>query len=274
MRFEESRYSDEIEAAKDAARKAGKILDRYRRKGAELDGRKKSHNDIVTEADIEAQQKIVEVLQDRFPGDAVKAEENELDEGNSDRVWVVDPIDGTTNFFRGLDYFCTSIGLRIGNKSVLGVIYSPETGLGEAYVGLKDHGAYRLEGIEADHGERITVSRQDMKGGVYSAYLRDGETGKLKRQAAIIEELSSREMVHRASGAAALDLCMIAGGTMEMLVDYLSEWDYAAGKAVVEEAGGEVEVVDSRLDQDLVIGSNSRFHDEVSEIARDVMERF
>ncbi|MFB6189992.1 MAG: inositol monophosphatase [Candidatus Nanohaloarchaea archaeon] len=273
MKFE-SRYSDELEAAQEAARKAGKVIDRYRRKGADIDGRKKSYNDIVTEADIEAQRKVVEVLRTRFPADAIKAEENSLAEDHSDRVWVVDPIDGTTNFFHGLESFCVSIGLRIGSENVLGVIHAPETGRDVSYIGLKGDGAYRLDDIEDSTGERLSASRQEMQGSLFTCYVRDGESEKREVQIAIIEELASREMVHRARGSAALDIAGIAEGKTEVLVDYLGEWDYAAGKAILEEAGGELDALETDTDQVLAVASSGEFHDEVRELVEDALERF
>jgi myo-inositol-1(or 4)-monophosphatase len=273
MNFE-SRYSEELEAARAAARKAGKVIDRYRRKGADIDGRKKSYNDIVTEADIEAQREVVEVLRARFPADAIKAEENSLSEDHSDRVWVIDPIDGTTNFFHDLDYFCVSIGLRIGSEHILGVIHSPETGRDISYIGLKGEGAYRLDGIGDSTGERLSTSRDGMQGSLFSCYVRDGESEKRKVQMEIIEELASREMIHRAEGSAALDIASIAEGLTEVFVDYQSEWDYAAGKAILEEAGGELDVLETETDQVLAVASSGEFHDEIRELVEDALERF
>ncbi|MFB6190832.1 MAG: inositol monophosphatase [Candidatus Nanohaloarchaea archaeon] len=274
MNFDDSPYSKELEAARDAARKAGKIIDRYRRGKIEVDGRKASYNDIVTEADLEVQEKIVEVIRDRFPGDAIKAEEQQLSEDHSDRVWVIDPIDGTMNFFHGLDYFCTSIGLKIGKSGVLGVVHSPVTGLDETFIGLEDHGAFRLSDIDAEEGERLSVSTGAMKGELYTTYVRDGEPDKREVQLETISRFSGREMVHRASGAAALDICRIAGGDMSLLSDFLGEWDYAAGRTILEEAGGEIDVLGTATDQDMVVASSGEFHDEAVEIVEDTLERF
>lgn len=273
MNFE-SRYSDELEAARKAARKAGKVIDRYRRKGADIDDRKKSYNDIVTEADIEAQRRVVEVLRKRFPADAVKAEEQELSEDHSDRVWVIDPIDGTTNFFHGLKDFCVSIGLRIGRDNVLGVIHSPETGKNTTYIGLKGEGAYRLEDIDDSTGERMSSSREGMQGSLFTCYVRDGENRKRNVQMEVIEKLASREMIHRARGSAALDIASIAEGRTGLFVDYLNEWDYAAGKAILEEAGGEVDILETDTDQVVAVASNGEFQDEARELVEDALERF
>jgi myo-inositol-1(or 4)-monophosphatase len=167
-----------------------------------------------------------------------------------------------------------SIGLRIGSEHILGVIHSPETGRDISYIGLKGEGAYRLDGIGDSTGERLSTSRDGMQGSLFSCYVRDGESEKRKVQMEIIEELASREMIHRAEGSAALDIASIAEGLTEVFVDYQSEWDYAAGKAILEEAGGELDVLETETDQVLAVASSGEFHDEIRELVEDALERF
>ncbi|MFB6147253.1 MAG: inositol monophosphatase [Candidatus Nanohaloarchaea archaeon] len=274
MNFEQSQYSQELEVAREAAREAGKILDEYREEGVEVSDTKETETDLVTQADLDAQQEVVRILRNNFPGDAIRAEEEQLSEDHSDRVWVIDPVDGTTNFHHGLDYFCTSIGLRVGSSYVLGVVHSPVSGLGETYIGLARQGSYRLEEPKSRSGEHLSVEKRGLRGSIYTTYLREGVPEKFRVQLELMEEFSSRNLVNRSRGAAALDTCRIAAGETHIFADFISEWDYAGARAVLEHAGGELSTIETGLDQDFVVASNGVRHDELVELSREVLERF
>lgn len=133
--FDDSEYSDELEVALEAAEAAGEVIDEYADGEAEIQGSKSSPGDIYTEADIRAQERIVEVISESFPDDGFLAEEEMgyQEEGKAGRRWVIDPVDGTTNFQKGLDYFCTSIAFEVKGETRVGVVYSPESGLSSLF---------------------------------------------------------------------------------------------------------------------------------------------
>ena len=145
--FKDSRFSEELTVALEAAEKAGEIIDEYAAGKAKVEGQKSSGNDIFTEAELKCQEVIVETVTEAFPEDSFLAEEDlDYNEENEDgRKWIVDPIDGTSNFQRGLEYFCTSIAFEVDGDKKLGVVYSPEKGISKLFFALKNRGAYRAD---------------------------------------------------------------------------------------------------------------------------------
>ena len=215
--------AEELLAAEGAAREAGGIIARFYRGRYQVE--QKSDGDPVTTADLTANRAIRETLAARFPEDGWLSEEDADDAGrlSRERVWIVDPLDGTREFIRGIPEFCVSIALAQHGAPVLGVIYHPL--LSELFSAVRGRGA-RLNGEPlrpAPGGDRerpsLLVSRSEPRRGLADL---DGE------------------FVLRPMGSIAYRMALVARGRADAAVTFrrVSEWDVCAGVAVVEAAGG------------------------------------
>ncbi len=236
-----------------AARKAGDIINRSSDRLDLLTVRHKSLNDLVSEVDKTAEDAIIGVLKDSFPDHAILAEESGKS-GNSDYVWIIDPLDGTTNFLHGLPIYCVSIALMHKDSIQIGVIYDPTRN--DLYVASRGEGAFLNE-------RRLRVSRRDK--------LIDGLIGTgfpfrmFEHNVAYLSML--RDMMKscagvRRPGAAALDLASVAAGRLDGFWEIgLSPWDMAAGVLLVQEAGGlvgDLEGENQYLENGRIIAGNPK----------------
>ncbi|MDZ7687555.1 MAG: inositol monophosphatase family protein [Halobacteriales archaeon] len=253
-------FSDEVETAKEAAYEAGDVMRRYRRDGFGVE-QKGSRTNLVTEADREAQESVVEILCDEFPEDGVLAEEDDLQPDGEDRVWVIDPIDGTTNFVHGFPYYCVSIALRVEGETKVGVVSAPP--FDETYHAVRGQGAF-------SDGDMLSVSETSdprdalVSAGVYS--WASDETNEV--QTRLVSELVGTPVSFRFAGASALEYCHLAHGYFDGMLQVLAKpWDVEAGTLVVEEAGGTVRERDSVVDGYVeVVASNGRLQGDLEEI--------
>ncbi len=220
-----------IEQATQIALDAGKILIAKLKTGITI--QHKGSIDLVTDADRASEEYIVEQLRAAFPNHGILGEEGARVEGSSDFLWVIDPIDGTTNFAHGFPYFSVSLGLLKGDEVVLGVVYNPMTE--ECFVAQRGSGAFL-------NGERIAVSTQAT---LQESLLTTG----FPYDIATTTEDNMESFAHatkvtqgvRCLGSAALDLCHVAAGRLEGFWERsLQPWDIAAGSLIVAEAGGQV----------------------------------
>ncbi|MFB6241824.1 MAG: inositol monophosphatase [Candidatus Nanosalina sp.] len=265
--IDEMDYSEELRVALEAAEKAGEVMDEYQQGSIEVAERKSGVNDIVTAADPECQEEIVETIRENFPEDGFIAEEEELTE-EGDRQWVIDPIDGTSNFQKNFEYFCTSIALKKEGEYVLGVVHSPRSGLDETFFATEGSGAYRVRGIaNVENAERIEVSDYGvLRGSMMNFGLSSKTEEKPERDVKFLKDMLDTEVTLRDPGAAALALCKLAEGSFDAFVDYVKEWDFAAGKVIVEEAGGVTRVQESVFEGFTeVVGSNGYLEGELEE---------
>jgi myo-inositol-1(or 4)-monophosphatase len=222
-----------IEAAVEAARVAGDILLSYWRSLPGGSVEEKAQNDFVSRADRESEAAILEILAARHPSDGVLGEEGASRESRSGRDWIVDPLDGTSNFIAGFPFWCVSIGLRDRGEIAGGVVWDPLRG--ELFTAERGAGAYR-------NGERLRASARP---GVTGAFLATGfpfrAHEKIDEYLAIFRALFLEARAIRRAGSAALDLAHVASGTFDGFFEFrLSAWDIAAGAALIAEAGGEV----------------------------------
>lgn len=249
-------YDDELAVAKRAARDAGRIMQEYRETGFEV-GRKSAYADLVTEADIACQQHIIETISEAFPEDGFLAEENDRVPDGQDRVWVIDPIDGTRNFTHGFPFYCTSIALKVDEDVVVGVVYTPVQD--ELFSAVKDDGAEL-------NGDQITVSDTDaLRDALIVTRMSDYTASIHQIEHDILQALLDAGASFRRPGAAALDMCQVAAGRVDghVLVT-INEWDIAAGSLIVEEAGGAVEIRDAVTGDYLeLVASNGSLQDEL-----------
>lgn len=253
-------FSDELETAKEATHKAGEVMERYRQDGFEVE-RKGSRTDFVTEADREAQKKTVNVLSEEFPEDGFLGEEDGLNPDGEDRVWAIDPIDGTMNFVHGFPYYCVSIALLVDGESQVGVVSTPA--LDETYHAVRGEGAFSEEGALSVSG---TSDSHDalVSTGVYSWASEETKEHQLN----IVRDLVDTPISFRFAGASALEYCHIASGFFDGKLQVLAKpWDVEAGTLLVEEAGGEVRKRDSVVDGFVeVVASNGPLQEELEDI--------
>jgi myo-inositol-1(or 4)-monophosphatase len=218
-------YTEEFDTAERAAREAGQII-----KGlfkGKFDVREKSRNNPVTTADIEANHRIREIIQAKFPQDGWLSEEDSDNSGRltSSRVWIVDPIDGTKEFIEGVPQFAVSIGFVVDGRPKVAMVYNPaEERLYRAAAG---------EGADLN-GKRIRVtSQQDMHG----ALLLVSRSEPLRKFQVFVDLCKIQSV-----GSIAYRLAKIGGGEGDGTLTFRSihEWDVCAGVLIAEEAGGKV----------------------------------
>lgn len=236
---------------------AGRILGRRFRTA--LTVTPKGVTDVVTAADIEAQEFIVRRLEKKFPGHGILAEEGLDATAGTEWRWIVDPLDGTKNFARGVPTFCVSIAAEREGRVELGVVFDPIHN--ELFVGVRGHGAWC-------NGRPIRVSKvRELK----AAFLTTGLPHLVRRFAGSVgrtfTRFSTRSLGVRDRGAGALDLCYVACGRFDGYWEiHQSPWDIAAGGLIVEEAGGRMS--DFRGGPFDIFGgetvaSNGRIHDQI-----------
>ncbi len=226
MTVELSPLSTAVEAARAAARVA---LDRFRRP---LVISSKGFRDIVTEADTAAQDAAVAVIQSRSPGAAILGEENLAPDTTADTLWVIDPIDGTTNYARGFPIFCTSIGVARQGRPIAGVVYDP----------LHDHVFTAERGRGAWlNGLPIRVSNVSALSDAILALGWGRTSGERRRSLVWLERLALECRTVRAVGTAALAMAYLAAGWIDLFYHFtLQPWDGVAGQVLIEEAGGRI----------------------------------
>lgn len=229
---------DELLATAVAAAHAGaEVITRYFR-GADLEVRRKAENDFVTRADRESEAAILAVIRQRFPDHRILAEEGSgAGEGHGDYEWLIDPLDGTTNFLQGLPVYCVSIACRRGDELVAGAIEDPEGH--NLFTAVRGGGAFW-------NGRPIQTSRRD---GLDGAFLATGypfrALSTLDIYLAIFRDVFRHAQAIRRCGSAALDLAYTAAGVYDGFFEFrLSPWDIGAGMLMVREAGGIVTDLD------------------------------
>src|SRR5947207_6259522 len=222
--------SHDVEAAVDAARAGAAVLLRHWEHLGKDDADIKARNDWVSRADRESEAAIIASLQGRFPGDAVLGEEGGLT-GASARTWIVDPLDGTSNYLQHFPVWSVSIGLKVGDEIVAGVVFEPLRDL--VFTAERGAGAFR-------DGRRMRVSDQVT---VEGAFLATGFPFRAQQfiavYTAIFQDVISISKGVRRAGSAALDLAYTADGIFDGFFElHLSPWDVAAGSLLITEAGG------------------------------------
>lgn len=233
-------YSKYLEAAIEMARGAGEIHLRHFRKGG-LDMQTKLNLfDVVTVADKESEAYIKSRIHELFPGHGIIAEESGDENAGREWRWVIDPLDGTTNFSQGLPAFCCSIALEHHGEAVAGVVYAPY--LGELFRAVKGGGAY-LNDAEIHCSMKSEAARSVLATGV--PYDKNENPDNNLRE---IMDVVPHVRAIRRMGSAAIDLCYTAAGFFDAYWELnLNRWDIAAGRLIALEAGATVE--DIRTDR-------------------------
>ena len=216
-----------------AARAAGAIINRAALDVESVRISQKQINDFVTEVDHASEKVIIETLLTAYPGHGILAEESGSQHGakDSEFVWIIDPLDGTTNFIHGFPVYCVSIALAVRGKIEQAVIYDPSRN--DLFTATKGRGAYLNE-------RRIRVSkRTQLKECLVSTGFPFRPGDNFKNYLAMMGDVMQRTAGLRRPGAAALDLAYVAAGYTDGFFETgLSIWDVAAGSLLVTEAGG------------------------------------
>jgi myo-inositol-1(or 4)-monophosphatase len=228
-----------LEVAVDAARKAGRILAKRRTMTREI--KVKGWRDIVTDADFAANKAILGVLEQAFPTHAILSEEDphpDISLRQSEFLWIVDPLDGTTNYSRGYPTFSVSVALSRRGQGLVGVVYDPL--LDECFYAIRDGGAF-LNGVAIQAS--LTAKLEEALLGFELAREQDLR----ERGLDWFARLGSRTMTARIGGSAALSMCFVGAGRLDAYLHLaLSPWDIAAGILIAREAGARVTHLDGR----------------------------
>jgi myo-inositol-1(or 4)-monophosphatase len=222
-----------INVAVKAARAAGSIINRAALDIESVRVSQKKANDFVTEVDQAAEQAIIETLLTAYPGHGIWAEESGKAHGaqDSEFVWIIDPLDGTTNFIHGLPVYCVSIALAVKGKVEQAVVYDPTRN--DLFTATKGRGAFLND-------RRLRVSkRTELRQSLISTGFPYREGDDFNRYLGMMGDVMQRTAGLRRPGAAALDLAYVAAGYTDGFFELgLQPWDVAAGSLLVTEAGG------------------------------------
>jgi myo-inositol-1(or 4)-monophosphatase len=222
-----------INVAVKAARAAGSLINRAALDIESVRVSSKQVNDFVTEVDVACEKVIIETLLAAYPGHGIWAEESGTEHGaqDSEFVWIIDPLDGTTNFIHGLPVYCVSIALAVKGKIEQAVVYDPTRN--DLFTATKGRGAYMND-------RRIRVSkRNEMQDCLISTGFPYRAGDNLPKYISMLGDVMPRCAGVRRPGAAALDLAYVAAGFTDGFFEAnLKPWDVAAGSLLVQEAGG------------------------------------
>lgn len=237
------------------ALESGKIQRRYFQKKIGI--RHKGEINLVTDVDIACQEKIIEMIRRDFPADDIISEEKQNSFGGTRNRWIVDPLDGTTNYAHGYPFFCTSIAYEEKGQVTHGVVYNPI--FNELFFGRKGVGAYL-------NGEKIQVSSISnlRKALLSTGFPYDLATNKRNNVDHFLKFLFKAQAIRR-DGSAALNLSYVACGRFDGFWEVsLNPWDMAAGCLIVSEAGGMITNLQGErfsVYKDEIVASNGMIHE-------------
>jgi len=243
-----------IEFAIMCALESGKIQRKYFQRHFNI--QYKGEINIVTDVDMACQEKLISLISENFPDEEIISEEKSNNFHEKSKKWIIDPLDGTTNYAHGYPFFCTSIGYEQHGEITYGVVYNPI--FNELFYAIKGMGAYL-------NGERLKVSRIDhlTTSLLATGFPYDIRTNKRNNVDHFLKFLFKAQAIRR-DGSAALNLSYVAAGRFDGFWEIsLNPWDMAAGTLMVIEAGGMVTDFDGigfNLYRDEIIASNGLIH--------------
>ena len=214
-----------------AARRAGSIINRASLDAGSIQISRKRRNDFVTEVDKAAEATIIETIRHAYPDHSILAEESGATEGSAEYTWIIDPLDGTTNFIHGFPQYAVSIAVRHKENLAHGVVYDPARN--ELFIASRGRGAFMND-------RRMRVTRRP---GLDDALIGTGfpfrDLSGLDEYIRMFRAVLPKVAGIRRAGAAALDLCYVAAGRFDAFWETgLYPWDVAAGALMIMEAGG------------------------------------
>lgn len=255
--------SSYLKIAHEAAQAARKVHISFFNKLRDV--RNKQDSSLVSEADEQSEAVIRDILRKKTPQFDILGEEegSELSQGSSEAKsngrWIFDPLDGTTNYIHGYPFFCSSIGLEINGQTVVGVV--------DAALFNKTYHA-SLGGGAFCNSQKITVSESPQLSSslIATGFMTYGGVD-LERQIRVFQKLIQTARGIRRCGAAALELCFLAEGSLDGFWEFgLKPWDMAAGSLIIKEAGGKItndKNQDFRVDHKAIVASNVLIHSEL-----------
>ncbi len=220
-----------------AAHSGGDTLIRNLNKLDKIKVEQKGRNDFVSEADRQAEQAVIATIKKHYPEHSILAEESGA-QGESDYTWIIDPLDGTTNYLHRFPVFCVSVGLRHKGRLEHGVVYDPMRQ--ELFTASRGQGAHL-------DGRRIRVSKNILleRALIGTGFPFRESNRSLPPYMKMLEKAITNTAGVRRAGAAALDLCYVAAGRLDAFWETgLSIWDLAAGALIIREAGGIISGLD------------------------------
>ena len=237
-----------LEIAENVAREAGKLLRDNFRQHKQINAI--AAHDLKLEIDVQTQELITNLLLKEFPGHAIYGEEGIAGDQSTEHQWVLDPLDGTVNYFYGIPHFCVSIALRLRSEIMVGVIYDPIRD--EMWAGQKGE-VSKLNGCPFHVSDRADLAEAVISIGL----AKTGET--INANFPLLQAMIHRVRKCRVLGSAALDLAYVACGRMDAYIETgISLWDIAAGWLLVENAGGTVDLrpLEQMKDKYSIVASN------------------
>jgi myo-inositol-1(or 4)-monophosphatase len=237
-----------------SAQRAGKyLLKRFRRNDLKI--KKDLRHDVKLDVDIETENIIVETIRKQFPDHGFLCEEGGRQISETGNYWVIDPLDGTVNFFRGIPHFCTSIAFKQKDTYVVGVVFDPVRN--ELFSGIRGNGAY-LNNVPITHPDIEKVEDAVVIGGFF-------KTESLDDGRMFFEKIAQKVKKIRFFGSAALDLCYLACGRVNAYVQHgVNEWDIAAAALIAELTGVRIEIT-TKADKLNVLAADRKIFDTLKE---------
>ncbi|TFD85918.1 inositol monophosphatase family protein [Cryobacterium serini] len=262
-----------LDLARTVALTAGALAHRRRTEGVEIAASKSSPEDIVTAADREVELLIRGLLADARPNDGFYGEESDASGGSSGLTWVVDPIDGTVNYLYGIPFYAVSIAVVQGDpdpaswNSLAGAVVNPT--LGEVFTASEGSGAWLGDQrLHVNHDVPLSLALA----GTGFSY----EAARRVWQANVVGGLIGQVRDIRRIGSAALDLCAVACGRLDLYFERgLNPWDHAAGALIAREAGARVGALQADAEgRDLLIAAAPALYDQFEPVLTGLFERF
>ena len=247
-----------LNTAVKAARRAGNIIVRATRNLDIVASREKAANDFVSDVDRDAEHAIITTLREAYPGHAILAEESGAS-GTSEYRWIIDPLDGTTNFLHGFPQYAVSIALEHRGIVTQAVIYDPSRN--DLYTASRGRGAYLNDA-------RIRVSKRiTLKASLVGTGFPFKEFAQLDAYVGILRDMMKSTAGVRRAGSATLDLAYVAAGRLDGFWEFgLSPWDMAAGSLLITEAGGlvgDLEGNEGWLESGYIVGGTPKVFGEI-----------
>ena len=245
-----------------AARRAGAIINRASQDIGTLTIKSKNFNDFVSEVDIAAERAIIDTLKDAYPTHGFLGEESGSTSNESDFIWIIDPLDGTTNFLHNFPQYCVSIALQHKGEITQAVIYEPNRN--DLYTATKGRGAFLND-------KRIRVSKCDkLQESLIGTGFPFRDFKHLDTYMSMFKSMLQKTTGIRRPGSAALDLAYVANGSLDGFWEIgLSPWDIAAGGLLVREAGGIIANLNGKdgwLQSGNVLAASPKIYDAMVEV--------
>lgn len=252
-----------LQIAKKLGHDAGLLALDYQKKGFKIETKGSNFN-FVTDADKACEKLIVDTIRHNFPDHSILSEEMGEIKGTGEYKWIIDPIDGTTNFAHGQPIFGISIGIVKNGKPIIGVVEIPA--LKESFWAMEGKGAYL-------GNKKLQVSKvSDTSNALFATGFPYSRAERYAKNMELFDAFYKNSHGVRRFGAASVDLCFLAAGRFDAYWEFdLKPWDIAAGKIIVEEAGGTVTNMDgSTLDpkRESLLSSNSLLHQQMLNILK------